>query len=164
MWHNLQFKFINLERHRGCLVKLKNFINCQSYVGYHARLNILLLLSCTVPSSHMLSGRYTQRNSFKILLNQTEIRLYLPLSNWFGSKQTSVWIQINWKMVNTIWFRVDFIRCRYCACVGLYRLPIVLSDMKANTTSSRYDIFVRGVRHEIFIGYPAMTLQFDSWI
>ena len=30
--------------------------------------------------------------------------------DWFGSKQTSVWIQINRKMVNTIWFRVDLIR------------------------------------------------------
>ena len=28
---------------------------------------------------------YTQRNLFKILLNQTEIRLYLPYSDWFGA-------------------------------------------------------------------------------
>ena len=32
----------------------------------------------------------TQRNLFEILLNQTEIRLYLPYSNWFGTKRTSV--------------------------------------------------------------------------
>ena len=34
---------------------------------------------------------------FKISLNETEIRLYLPFSDWFVSKQTSTWIQINWK-------------------------------------------------------------------
>ena len=46
---------------------------------------------------------YTQRNLLEILLNQTEIRLYLPFSDWFGSKRKSVWIQIYWEMVNTIW-------------------------------------------------------------
>ena len=52
----------------------------------------------------------TRRNFFEIFLNQPEIRLYLPFSDWFGSKWTSVWIQINQKMVNTFWFRVDLIR------------------------------------------------------
>ena len=53
---------------------------------------------------------YTQRNLFEILLDQLEIRLYLPFSDWFWSKRTSVWIQINRRAVNTIWFRVDLIR------------------------------------------------------
>ena len=53
-----------------------------------------------------------QRNLFESLLNQTEIRLYLPFSDWFGIKQTSVWFQINPKMENTIWFRFDWIRFR----------------------------------------------------
>ena len=53
---------------------------------------------------------YTQRNIFKILSNQPEIRLYLPFSDWFGIKRTSVWFKINRKMTNTIWFRVDLIR------------------------------------------------------
>jgi len=47
-----------------------------------------------------------------ILLNQSEIRLYLPFPDWFGYKGKSVWFQINQKMVNTIWFRVDLIRYR----------------------------------------------------
>ena len=38
-----------------------------------------------------LRNLYTQRNLFKILLNQTNIRLYLPVSDWFGTKRTSVW-------------------------------------------------------------------------
>ena len=46
----------------------------------------------------------------EIIINQPEIRLYLPFSGWFVSKRTSVWIQINRKMVTTIWFRVDLIR------------------------------------------------------
>ena len=48
----------------------------------------------------------------EILLNQTEIRLYLPFSDWLGAKRTSVWFQINRKMVNTIWFRFELIRFR----------------------------------------------------
>ena len=55
---------------------------------------------------------YTHKNLFEILLNQPEIRLYLPFSDWFGSKRTSVWFQINRCMVNTIWFRVDSIGFR----------------------------------------------------
>ena len=37
----------------------------------------------------------TQRNIFEILLNQPEIWLYLPFSDWFETKRTSVWFQIN---------------------------------------------------------------------
>ena len=55
---------------------------------------------------------YTQRIIFQILSNQPEIRLYLPFSGWFGTKRTSVWFQINRKMVNTTWFQVDLIRFR----------------------------------------------------
>ena len=55
---------------------------------------------------------YTQRNFSEFLLNQPEIRLYLPFPDWFGSKRTSVWIQINRNMVNTIWFQVNLIRLR----------------------------------------------------
>ena len=50
---------------------------------------------------------YTQRNFFEFLLNKTGIRLYLPFSNCFRAKQTSVWFQINRKLVYTIWFQFD---------------------------------------------------------
>ena len=53
----------------------------------------------------------TQKNLSEILLNRTEIRLYLPFPDWFGTKRTlSVWCQINEKMVNTIWFWFNLIR------------------------------------------------------
>ena len=55
---------------------------------------------------------HTQRNLFEILLNRTQITLYLPFSDWFGTRRKSVWCQINWKIVNTIWFRFDIIRFR----------------------------------------------------
>ena len=68
---------------------------------------------CKLDSLHYrLSTLFTQRNLFEILLNQPEIRLYLPLSNWFSTKRTSVWFQINRKMVNIIWFRFDLTRFR----------------------------------------------------
>ena len=54
--------------------------------------------------------QYTQRIFFEILFNQTDIRLYLPVSNWFGTKRTSVSFQINRNMVNIIWFQVGLIR------------------------------------------------------
>ena len=77
-------------------------------------------------SSDVVSGRcvvvtsviYTQRNLSEISLDQTEIRLYLPFSDWFWTKRTSVWCQINRKMANTIWYRLDLIRFRkYFLCV-----------------------------------------------
>ena len=62
----------------------------------------------------------TQRNIFEILLNQTKIRLYLPRSDWFGTNRTSVWFQINRKMVNTLWFRFDLISFRkdFSVCIS----------------------------------------------
>ena len=56
--------------------------------------------------------QHTQIYFFEILLNQTEIRLYLTFSDWYGTKQTSIWFQINRKMVNNIWFWFDLIRFR----------------------------------------------------
>ena len=38
--------------------------------------------------------------------------MYSPFFDWFGSKRTSVWIQIVRKMVNTIWFQFHSIRFR----------------------------------------------------
>ena len=73
-------------------------ITCPSFKVYRTRNQL---------SRNKLDA-YTQRNIFEILLNQPEIRLYLPFSEWFG--RMSVWIQINRCMVNTIWFRVDLVR------------------------------------------------------
>ena len=49
---------------------------------------------------------------FETLLNQSEIRLYLTFSDWFGTKRIYIWFKINRKVVNTIWFRVDIKRFR----------------------------------------------------
>ena len=58
----------------------------------------------------------------EMLLNQTEFRLYLSLSDWFGTKRTSFWFQINRWVVNTIWIRFDLIRFgkdfSVCVCIG----------------------------------------------
>ena len=40
--------------------------------------------------------------------------IFYPFFDWFGSKQTTVWFQINRRMINTIWFRVDFQSCFVC--------------------------------------------------
>ena len=45
----------------------------------------------------------THREIFsEILLNQIEMRLYLPFSDRYGTKRKSVWFQIDQKMVHTI--------------------------------------------------------------
>ena len=55
---------------------------------------------------------YTQRNIFEILLKQTEIRLYLSCTDWFGTANGRVRLlfQLNWKLVKTFWFKFDEIR------------------------------------------------------
>ena len=63
--------------------------------------------SRTSPNLSM-SSKY-RWNIFEILLNQPENRLNLSSSDWFISNRTFVWIQINGKMVYTIWFRFDLI-------------------------------------------------------
>ena len=76
---------------------------------------------CELQSIAVTLRGYTQRNLFQISLNQTEIKLYSLCTDWFGSKRKSVWIQINWKMLNTIWFQVDLIRFRkyFSICRGI---------------------------------------------
>ena len=56
---------------------------------------------------------YTQRNLFQIALNQTQIRLYLPCTDWFGTANRRSPFAIpnqSCCMVNTIWFGFDLIR------------------------------------------------------
>ena len=89
-------------------VKLMNFFYfevCQVSQG-EQRASTGLQKGADVNFLHS-TNRHTQKCFFGILLIQTEIRLYLPSSDWFGSKRTSVWIQINRKMVNTIWFQFE---------------------------------------------------------
>ena len=64
------------------------------------------------PCQNTLEGRlqftwvYPKRNLFGILFNQTQIRLYLPFSDWFGSNQNlgsekliSIFFQIECNMI-----------------------------------------------------------------
>ena len=46
-----------------------------------------------------------------------------PFSDWFRTKRTFVWFQINRKMVNTIWFRVALIRFQkdFSVCIPIER-------------------------------------------
>ena len=69
-----------------------------------------LIFWCNIFQSGL--GAVTQRNLFEILLDQPEFRLYLLYANWFGTKRTSVWLQINRKMVNTIRFHSELARFR----------------------------------------------------
>ena len=73
-------------------------------------INCRMLRTCSYIGTRVI----TQRNLFEILLKQTEIRLYLPSSEWFRTRWTlSVRFQINRKMINIIRFRVDFSLCVY---------------------------------------------------
>ena len=70
--------------------------------------------------------------SFLNLVKQTQIILYLPLSDWFGTQRNSVWFQINRKMVNTIWLDVTRFRRKK---ISLFTLEKILSE---NDSSSLY--------------------------
>ena len=50
---------------------------------------------------------YTQRKILGIVLNETEIRLYLSCSGWFGTANGQSSICCFKSMVNTIWYRFD---------------------------------------------------------
>ena len=71
-------------------------------------------------SQRKFRGKYTQRNLIKSNRNQ----IVFTISDWFGTKWTSVWLQIKRKMVNRIWFRVDLIRFRkkFSVCMGEIRM------------------------------------------
>ena len=99
----------------------------KSSLGRKATVSHNCLRRCRFFSSQMLHYSHssanvkiwcTRRNIFQILLNRTELRLYLPFSDWFETKRTSVWFQIDRKIVNTIWYRFDLIRSRkyFSAC------------------------------------------------
>jgi len=77
------------------------------YILVFIRLHVVKNIVCLYISNWSI-----QRNLSEILLNQHEIRFYLSFSDWYETKRPSVWFQINRKMVNTIWFRVDLIRFR----------------------------------------------------
>ena len=77
-------------------------------------------------------------NFFEILLYQTEIRLYLPFSDLFGTKRTSISFQSNRCMVNTIWFGLDLIRCAHCSHSSLQNLPRNWHNGNPLNSSIRY--------------------------
>ena len=106
---------------------------------------------------------YTQWIFFEIILNKTEIGLYLPFSDWFGTKRTSVWFKINQKMLNTIWFQFDLIRFRKDFSVHASwqekwqvcktNLPLLIwSPPNSNTSGSRF-IFSLPFSYFLFILY-----------
>ena len=61
-------------------------------------------------------------------------------SDWFGSKRTFVWIQINRKMVNTIWFRVHSIRFEkyFSVCTYKYSYINIQNKLNASTGPRQY--------------------------
>ena len=99
----------------------KRKLSPRSYIQVNLKLNVNLFLWVYTCHLHVYLTR--QRNLFEILLNQTKIRLYLPFSDWFGTKRTFFWFQLNWKMVNKIWFRFDLIRFRKDFSVCIVTVP-----------------------------------------
>ena len=57
-------------------------------IGWKTR-NLFSLWNCKENLQHSRPVRnlYTQRNIFEILINQTEIRLYLPFFDWSGTQK-----------------------------------------------------------------------------
>ena len=76
----------------------------------HTRRNLSeTLLNQTEIRLYLPWETHRQRKLFRTLLNRTQIRLYLPCTDWFGTANGRVRLlfQINLKIVNTIWFRFN---------------------------------------------------------
>ena len=77
-----------------------------------------------------------QRNLFEIILNQPEIRLYIPFLYWFASKRTSIWMSVS--TINTIWFRVDLMRFRKAFSVCRQYTHLINSTFCVTVCSNRW--------------------------
>ena len=93
-----------------CNINLIRTIKEPRRKTYHLTIHQTRIMQQHFLDRHVMM--YTKRNIFEILLNHTEIRLYLPFCDRFGIKRTSVWFQINRNMVYKIWFRCDLISFR----------------------------------------------------
>ena len=81
-------------------LKEKNLSLCS---GFHPHgLGINSLRSLVFGCFSMVEEYRIEFFSLEILLYQPEIRLYLPFSDWFRIKRTSVWLQNNRKMENAV--------------------------------------------------------------
>ena len=79
------------------------------------------------------------------MLNQPEIRLYILFSDWFGSKRTSVSMQINRKTVNLIWFWVDLTWFRKnCSVWTFHPLRASIMAPPLNPSVSRITVVLGG--------------------
>ena len=80
-----------------------------------------------------ITGRLTHTRGIFLNLINSKFKLISDciyhFSDWFGSKRTSIWIQINRKMINTIWFRVYLRRFRkdysVCSWLSIYHKFVV---------------------------------------
>ena len=65
------------------------------------QLKLIIYIHIYSNPSQCKERAHTQRNIFEFLLNQTEIKLYLRFSGWFGTKRTSVCFKSNRKMIQS---------------------------------------------------------------
>ena len=63
-----------------------------------------ITVSSTLIRRNYIIHKETHTNLHLIYL--IEISLCLPFSDWFGTKRNFVWLKINRKMVNRIWFQL----------------------------------------------------------
>ena len=69
---------------------------------------------------------------------ETEINTLKPksdciyrISDWYGTKRMSVWFQINWIMLDAIWFRFDLMKFRKDFskdCVYIHQIGVGFSN------------------------------------
>ena len=80
------------------------------------------------------------RNLIKSYLNQIVITIFRLI--WNQTKRTSVWIQINRKMVNTIWFRFDLISFGRFLCVHKGYSAAVLREILYQKKMTRLRVVI----------------------
>ena len=147
-----------------------------SYVRSLQFVKFEICMGC--PGAPLLHKYFTPRvcqmrvetNRLMILLKSTKISLYSPFSEWFGTKQNSVWFPINQKMDNTNWFGVDLRRIRcWFLCVYQNRTYNFLSIHAFLSARKLFTIYLE-IKKKLCtridyreISWHTLTIEKFSW-
>ena len=126
-----------------CNITMFESITLFSKADFYSFVNLASSFWC-LEISDFQRVHCAQRYLFEILSNQTEIRLYLPSSDWFGTIQTSVCFQINRKMVNTIVFLLYLL---------IFRKVFSVCELSLGRKPNLQDIIVRCFYEDILLSF-----------
>ena len=103
----------------------------------------------------------------EILLNQYRNKIVFTIFRLFwNSKRTSVWFQINRKMVNTNWFLLDSIRFRKKFSLCTVQNPLSQNSTRFSTShcNQRWIAHVLGPKYRVHTAYPDEEKNWGKYV